>query len=783
MKDLYKISRNFKKLLQRIVDWGMGGGLMQEDTCAEGDRDVTPGIGEAIRRAGAESCVLLKNTGVLPLEREESVAVFGRCQLDWFFVGYGSGGDVHPPYKVNLIDGLKNTGAFFDEDLSKVYRSWTGEGQNAADQGWWGHWPRCHKEMPLDDDTVRRAAAKSKTAIVVIGRAAGENMDNVLKKGGYYLTDSEREMLDIVTCHFENTVVLLNIGNIIDMSWMEKYGDKISAAMIVWMGGMESGNSVCDALYGEVTPCGKLPDTIARRYEDNPSSGSFGGNSYNEYSEGVFVGYRYFESKAPDRVLYPFGYGLSYTSFEISPVGFKYDGDVAVTVDVSNVGTFPGKETLMLWTVLPGGRLEKPSRVLASFEKTSLLPPGGRERVTLRCSPKDIASYDQERCAFLLESGNYAFQVNEKAVGSLSLEQDMVIEQCEPLCETSGQLRERILKRMPQPFPRARGREASFSDVLAGAADVKDFVSQLGLRELEALTRGHGMMGSDLGPSGNAGVFGGVTKELREKGVMPISCCDGPAGIRLRRYCSLLPSGTALGATWDKQLVEELYSFVGREMAAHGVDILLSPGMNIHRDPLCGRNFEYFSEDPILSGQMAAAVVRGVQSQGRGCCPKHFACNNQEKNRNKNDSRVSERVLREIYLKGFEICVKESDPVCVMTAYNKVNGVWCHYNYDLVTTVLRGEWGFCGAVITDWWMQRSRSPEFPRMRDNAYRVRAQVDVLMPGDMGHLARDYRSDGTLLRRFGKDSGITLGELHRSAENVLRTIIRLKRDKNDC
>ncbi|MGX8688057.1 MAG: glycoside hydrolase family 3 protein, partial [bacterium] len=244
-----------------------------------------------------------------------------------------------------------------------------------------------------------------------------------------------------------------------------------------------------------------------------------------------------------------------------------------------------------------------------------------------------------------------------------------------------------------------------------------------------------------------------------------------------KKYCALIPCGTALSSTWNTELAEELGRKTGEEMIHYGVDVQLSPGMNIHRNPLCGRNFEYFSEDPLLSGKTASAVVRGVQSTGRASCPKHFACNNQETKRNTNDSRVSERALREIYLRNFEIVVREARPLAIMTSYNKVNGVWSHYNYDLATTVLREEWGYEGMVMTDWWMQKAASPEFPALKNNAYRVRAQVDVLMPGDMGHMAKKYKSDGSLLKTLGRPDGITRGELQRTAGNVLRLVLKLK------
>jgi beta-glucosidase len=285
------------------------------------------------------------------------------------------------------------------------------------------------------------------------------------------------------------------------------------------------------------------------------------------------------------------------------------------------------------------------------------------------------------------------------------------------------------------------------------------------------------MMGSALGVAGNAGAFGGVIESLRQKGVAPVITSDGPAGLRLRKYAALIPCGTALACTWNTELVEALSAKVGEEMVHYGVDVQLSPGMNIHRNPLCGRNFEYFSEDPLLSGRMAAAVVRGVQRSGRSACPKHFACNNQETRRNTNDSRVSERALREIYLRNFEIVVREAHPLTIMTSYNKVNGVWSHYNYDLVTTILRKEWGYSGTVITDWWMQKSKSPEFPLLKNNAYRVRAQVDVLMPGDFGHMAKGYKADSSLRKTLGLEGGITKAELQRTAKNVLSLVLKLK------
>lgn len=775
-----KLKRMMGKMIQRVIDSAMGSGLMQEETTATGERYVTPGIGEVIRQAGAESCVLLKNNGVLPLKSDQEITVFGRCQLDWFYVGYGSGGDIHAPYSVNLIDGLNNAGVKYNKTLADTYKTWTGEEDNKADHGWWGHWPMNHPEMPLAEDLVKNAAKTSETAVVVIGRAAGEDRENVLKEGSYYLTKEEQAMLRTITSIFTHTVVVMNIGSIMDMSWVEEYGDKLSAILIAWQGGMESGNAVCDVLYGKVNPSGKLPDTIARHYEDYPSAANFGGREYNEYAEGIFVGYRHFDTKVPQKVLYPFGFGLSYTTFEVKPVSFSYEKGAVVTVEVKNTGSASGKEVIALYVSQPEGRLSKAKRVLVAFGKTRELKPEEAEQITLTCDEKYIASYDEVQHAFILEAGEYHFCVNNVPAGTFKQDAEVVTEQCEAVCSQTVDLKKRIIERLPGALPRKEYTGLSFERVMSGEVSLDDYVAQLSDEELEALTRGHGMMGSALGAPGNAGVFGGVIPSLRDKGVPPITCCDGPAGIRMKKYCALVPCGTGLAASWNRELTEQLFRLVGAEMKHYGVDILLAPGMNIHRNPLCGRNFEYFSEDPVLSGKMAAAVVNGIQSQGVGCCPKHFACNNQETKRNTNDSRVSERTLREIYLRNFEICVKEAKPLSIMTSYNKVNGVWSHYNYDLVTTVLRKEWGYEGMVMTDWWMQKAGSPEFPQLTNNAYRVRAQVDVLMPGDMGHTAKKYRSDGTLLKTVGQSDGMTIGEIQRTAKNVLNLILKLKKVK---
>ncbi len=751
------------------------------------------------RQAGAEGIVMLKNiNNTLPITQDRVVSVFGRVQNDYFYVGYGSGGDVKAPYKVSLMEGIRNNGKIaFNELLATTYEKW--REMNPVDDGFWGHWPMCYDEMPVELSLARTAASMSDTAVVIIGRAAGEDRENKLEKGSYYLTDAEKQMLDSVTAAFDRVVVLLNCGSIIDMAEIEAYGDKISSILYIWQSGMESGNAVADVLAGDLFPCGKLTDTIAKSYYDYPGCNDFGDRKFNCYTEDVYVGYRGFETFAKDRVLYPFGFGLGYTEFAVENISCACEnGEITVCADVKNIGSYAGKEVIQLYYEAPCGRLGKPARELGAFAKTALLMPGESENVKLVLKINDMASYDDEKeFAYILEKGVYNIYLGTDVRSAslcctYGLDKGEIVKR---LSQTSAPDRERlfarikyidgrvekhtvpyakyslkdiILENLPEAIPQTGDMGYKLADVKSGKVTMEQFVAQLDNDELEAVSRGDYVMNSPLGAAGNAGTFGGVLPSLREKGVPAVTTTDGPSGIRINEGASLLPVATALACSWNPELIEALYEQVGYEMKRVGSDVLLAPGMNIHRNPLCGRNFEYFSEDPLLTGVMASAIVKGVQKSGCSACPKHFACNNQETNRIYNDSRVSERALREIYLKGFEICVKTANPQNIMTSYNKINGVWGHYNYELCVRILRGEWGYKGNIMTDWWMRSSKSPEFPNIKDQAYRIRAGVNVLMPG--GGRAGVRKPDGTLLKTLGKEDGITLGELQRNAKEVL-------------
>ena len=802
--------RFFNKLIRKIS----GAELAQDQHGGVAEGKANEELVPVLRRCGADGCVLLKNKGVLPFSETDNVAVFGRVQYDYFYVGNGSGGDVRTPYKINLIEGLENSGLNLNKALINKYKQWCTTKKNIPDPGFWAHWPRYYKEMPISVSDIKKAKETSNSALVVVGRSSGEDRENVLKKGSFYLTDEEKKLLDKVTSVFEKTVLVLNVGNIIDFEEIDAYGDKISAILIAWQGGMESGNAVADVLSGKVNPSGKLTDTIAKKYADYPSSDNFGKLKFNNYVEDIYVGYRYFETFAPEKVLYEFGFGLSYTSFDVNFVEAKEAGEkITFTAEVKNTGAVAGKETVQLYVSAPQGKLGKAKMSLAGFKKTKLLQPGDSQIIEISADKYTYASFDDSGVtghgnSYILEKGEYNFYLgtsvkkNEK-VYSVNLEKDEILETLtevmavkpdmafdrmkaegkdgkiflskEKVPTVTTDLRKIILDNLPKGKEMTGDKGYKLADVKSGKVSLDDFVAQLDTEELEAISRGEGLMNSSLGAEGNAGTLGGVSETLRNKGIPAMTTTDGPSGIRLMASCSLLPCGTAIACTWDEELVENLFSILSKEMADRKTDMLLAPGMNIHRSHLCGRNFEYYSEDPFVSGKIASATVKGIQKNNRSACPKHFACNNQELNRNHNDSVVSQRALREIYLKGFEICVKEAKPLNIMTSYNKINGVWSHYNYELCTTVLRNEWGYEGNVITDWWMRYAPSPEFPEVKDNAYRVRAQVDVLMPGGKTAVSKSASNDGSLTETYGKPDGITLGEMQRSAKNVLNYILK--------
>lgn len=749
---------------------------------------------ETSARAVSGGIVMLKNDGALPLKQGGTAAVFGRIQLHYYKSGTGSGGMVNVSKVIGITDGLLDAGYKLDEQLLNAYREW--DEQNPFDHGeGWGGEPWSQKEMPLTDELVGGAASRADAAIVIIGRTAGEEMDNKLEKGAFLLSDLEEDMLRRVTSAFDKTVVLLNTGGLIDMSFMDRY--PVSAVMYVWQGGMVGGAGTAAVLTGEVSPSGKLPDTIAYEISDYPSDKFFGSGDMDCYGEDIYVGYRYFETFAKDRVRFPFGFGMSYTSFDIAASDFKLDGDkVTGSVNVKNTGSTPGREVVQIYCSAPQGKLGKPARVLCGFDKTRTLQPGESQTLSFEIPLESVASYDDSgvtghKSAWILEQGGYVFYAGadvrsaseaysltlpetvvrqcKSALGPLTAFKRMVNSGGKPEFEDvplTGEAFPHDHAKLPAEIPQTGDRGIRLADVVNGKNTLEEFTAQLTDYDLSCIIRGEGM-GSPKVTAGTAAAFGGVSDTLTALGI-PCACCDdGPSGMRLDcgTKAFSLPNGTLLASTFDRPLMTELFTFMGLEMHTNQVDCLLGPGMNIHRHPLNGRNFEYFSEDPYLTGEMASAELAGLHSTGAEGTIKHFCGNNRETRRHFLDSVISERALREIYLRGFENAVKKGGAKSVMTTYGQVNGVWTAGNYDLVTGILRDDWGFDGFTMTDWWANINRRGKAPDKSDFAAMAMAQNDVYMVTADGAACNDNTLDSL-------NSGeLTRGELQRNAMNILR------------
>lgn len=751
---------------------------------------------EASARAVSGGVVMLKNDGALPLKKGGTAAVFGRIQLHYYKSGTGSGGMVNVSKVTGITDGLLEAGYRLDEELLRIYREWDSEHPFDRGEGWGGE-PWSQKEMPLTDEIVSRAAAAADTALIVIGRTAGEEMDNKQEKGAFLLSDLEEDMLKRVTSAFSKTVVLLNTAGLIDMSFIDRY--PVSAVMYVWQGGMVGGTGTAAVLTGEVSPSGKLPDTIAYSISDYPSDKFFGSGDQDCYGEDIYVGYRYFETFARDRVRFPFGYGLSYTTFSVTADGTADDSGAHISVTVTNTGSVPGREVVQVYCAAPQGKLGKPARALCGFEKTRTLLPGESQTLSISVPFAAVASYDDSgvtghRYCWLLEAGEYRFFAGtdvRSAEQCLSTKlSEAVVKQCSsvlaPVMEFSrmkndnGTLATEKVPLTPDPLPHDHAelpgelpqtgdRGIKLADVYNGKNTLEEFTAQLSDYDLSCIIRGEGM-GSPKVTAGTAAAFGGVSEPLRNMGV-PCGCCsDGPSGMRLDcgTKAFSLPNGTLLASTFDREMMTELFSYMGLEMHANRVDCLLGPGMNIHRHPLNGRNFEYFSEDPFLTGEIAAAELHGMHSAGVTGTIKHFCGNNRETRRHFLDSVISERALREIYLRGFEIAIKKGGAKSVMTTYGQVNGVWTAGNYDLNTRLLREDWGYDGFTMTDWWANINRRGQAPDKSDFAAMAMAQNDVYMVTADGAECCDNTLDS--LER----GELTRGELQRNAMNILRFLL---------
>lgn len=721
------------------------------------------------KEAAKEGMVLLKNDGdLLPLAKGSKVALFGKASFDYVRGGGGSG-EVTVSYARNLYEGfslLKDKVSVFEE-LSAFYRD------NVKEQYQAGRVPGMTIEPEIPAELLKKAKAFTDTAIISICRFSGEGWDRksivdtenknlcisedamakqsaeIFEDGDFCLTRAERAMVDAVTENFEKVIVILNVGGMVDSCWFHDDA-RIQSVLMAWQGGIEGGLAAAELVMGEGNPSGKLVDTFARELSDYPSTAGFHESErFVDYAEDIYVGYRYFETipGADKKVNYPFGFGLSYTDFSLTAgAAYEEDGRIYVPVMVTNIGKRAGKEVVQAYFGAPQGKLGKPAKQLAAFQKTRLLQVGESQSIILSWRVEDMASYDDlgkiKESAYVLEKGTYCFfvgvSVRDVAVLDFRYEmrEDTVVKQLSRKCAPTS-LKKRMLadgsyEELPlatpvdpdanelvplsveetdgfSPAARAGKRyhlwvntaaqqHHFLREVAEGKITLDEFMSQLSDEDLAHL----------LGGQPNTGVantFG--WGNLPDYGVPNVMTADGPAGLRIAPECSVCttawPCATQLACSWNEELVEQVGEAGGAEVKENNIAVWLTPAVNIHRSPLCGRNFEYYSEDPFLTGKLAAAMVRGIQSNHVGAAVKHFALNNKETNRKNSDSRASERAVREIYLKAFEIIVKEAKPWSIMSSYNIVNGHRASENRELLEDILRGEWGFDGMVTTDWW--------------------------------------------------------------------------------
>lgn len=742
---------------------------------------------ELSKEAAKEGMVLLKNeNNVLPLSAGSKVALFGKGTFDYVKGGGGSG-DVTVAYTRNLYEGLslqKDKISIFEE-LCDYYR------KDIEEQYKNGNVPGMTIEPDVPNELLQKAKAYTDTAIITICRYSGEGWDRksvidpnnkalwdyerkmteksaeIFKDGDFCLSVKEKEMVDAVKTNFKNVIVILNVGGMVDTSWFA-YDPKIQSALLALQGGMEGGLAAAELLVGDGNPSGKTVDTFARTLDDYPSTHNFHeSRDYVDYTDDIYVGYRYFETipGAAEKVVYPFGYGLSYTTFNVETVSagilqpshtansqsaphdaVSHTDTLYVRVRVTNTGKRAGKEVVQVYVAKPQGKLGKPAKELVAFEKTRELLSGESQIMTLTWSINDMASYDDlgkiQKSAYVLEAGSYDIYVGtsvrdvQKADYSYILDEDIITEQLSaklvPTSLAKRMLSDGSFEELPQSEPVdtdasvvgnidpsltegvAPGQRAipyfrfadgmvkngkyDIMDVVEGQISLDEFISELSVDDLIHLLGGQPNIGA-------ANTFG--IGNMPEYGIPSVMTADGPAGVRINPEVGVcttaFPCSTLLACTWNPDIVEAVGHAGGKELKENNLGLWLTPAINIHRSPLCGRNFEYYSEDPFVTGKLAGAMVRGIQSNNVGATLKHFALNNKETNRKNSDSRVSERAAREIYLKAFEMIIKAENPWAVMSSYNIINGYRASENKDLLTGILRDEWGYTGMVTTDWW--------------------------------------------------------------------------------
>ena len=826
------------------------------------------------RKIAEESIVLLKNANhILPLKEKKEIAFFGRTQIGTLYSGNGSGG-ANIAGCGTILEECEKRG-IKPESLLKEFYEYKASAEQVTEEDefdWtkvsemvnsgimyeiFGKYKAPLDEYDVPETLIFQAAEKTDTAIFVIGRnSGGEECDRHLPED-YYLTRSEESLLKDICTHFANVVIVLNVNGLIDLSWMKKYAS-IKSLLFIGIPGEEGASALAGILTGEINPSGKLAVTIAEHYEDYPSADHFswdkehlenildyesyglsseenGSTGFTKspvtvYWEDIYTGYRYFDTFGK-QVLYPFGYGLSYTAFAISDALVKkQNGGILVTADVKNIGEMSGKEVIQIYLskVYPAEGVERPYQELKGFEKTSDLAPGEKEQVKIWIPWRELAVYDEERAAWVIESGDYLLKMGNSSrdtfvKGLICVEKTILAEQCtnclnitecnngkiefltqkendaemasvlnitEQNKDVSGQ---NIIFVTPEDVHdvqenRKCGKETiSKAETTVSEREKERNLAELSIKELAALCVGYGpgtpfaAVGDRSDPSTifddegkpmttnshPTGYPGYVSPAIEEKGIKSVFYKDGPAGIGGVAW----PTEMLIACSFDKKLWQMFGDAVGKECEEQQVNVWLAPAVNLHRNPLCGRNFEYFSEDPYLTGVCACEITKGVQnSRPVIVCPKHFAANEQETFRRGNagknvdavDSILTERALREQYLKPFEMLVKDVGIACIMTSFNKINGSFSGGSHDLCTHILREEWGFEGAVVTDWG-------DMDMVVDGADAVAAGNDIVMPGGPPVIRQ-------ILKGY-EEGRVTREELEQAVRHLLIMIKRIR------
>ena len=820
------------------------------------------------KEAAEEGMVLLENENqALPLAQGSKAAPFGTGSYGTIKGGTGSG-DVYNRYTISVYDALTST-------------------YNISNMAWWGEYLKTFEEkkaqaaeekkdndyvkytqgrfggadsfLAIDQALTQSDMDKAKaggvmTAFYTVSRVSGEGADRTIGKGDYELSEVEYNNIKLIAKNFDKCVVLLNVGGVVDTKFFSEI-EGVDGLVLMSQAGMEGGNALADILTGKTTPSGKLTDTWAKNYSDYPAATTIGDNDgdnkQEDYKEGIYVGYRYFDTFNITPA-YEFGYGKSYTSFDVEPLTVAADeNNVSVTVNVTNTGdTYSGKEVVEVYFSAPDGSIEKPYQELAGFAKTDNLAPGESQKLTVTYKTTEMSSYDEAKAAYVMEDGDYIVRVgdssrNTKVAGVLTLDKDVVTEQLsnqltldknwKDLSKTgktpysykdeAAQIKAAARIALPSAKIKTENNASKIDekkvttyltadaakdykaaenevvetvdavpantkliDVYDGKVSMESFVASLDDTQLANLANGisgASTSGDTWGADANS-VTGaaGETSQLyfNSLGIPNTVEADGPAGIRVTaettdkdgnavyNYCTAFPIGTLLAQTWNTDLVNRVGKAIGEEMVEIGVTLWLAPGMNIHRDPLCGRNFEYYSEDPALTGYVGSAITAGVQSnKGVGVTIKHYITNNQETNRSAVNTSVSERTLREIYLKGFEMVVKSAQPMAIMSSYNKVNGTYACENFDLLTSVPRGEWGFDGMVMTDWGAGNRAGVDTMMHAGNDLvmpgRTQDRMIAALQGNPVGTTADPNLDKTLVR----------GDIQKCVSRVLTMIMR--------